>query len=130
MKYIYCNPQTFQIVKPKEVSKILFDKFFLPYCIAGYSENDYKKLCEIEDENIWKEEGAWWRGVNLTNRGLDETYDNKGYRPRIMRKLGLLNYTCDNYGASTEKNVAAFIGEYAAYESKNPIDFWNSLTKL
>lgn len=130
MKYIYCNPQVFQIVKPEKISKVIFDDYFLPYCIAGYDEKSYKNLLVFCTEERAKEEGAWWRLVGRTNIGLDETYDEKGYKPRKMREIGLLTYTCDNYGASTEKNVAAFIGEYAEHEAKNPIEFWNSLTKL
>ncbi len=129
MTYIYCNPQTLHLVKPQEVSKVLFDDYFFPYCIALYDPVSYKKLLDL-DEKVFEGVGAWWRSVGRTNMGLDETYDEEGYKPRIMRKVGLLSYTCDNYGASTERNVAAFIGEYAAYEGKTPIEFFNSIQKL
>lgn len=131
MKYIYCNPQVFQIVKPEIVSKVLFDEFFLPYCVAGYSDKAYKELNEV-DEKRYEEEGAWWRGLNRTNVGLDEEKGmyGIGYKPKVMRKVGLLTYICDQYNASTEKNVAAFIGEFSAYECKNGIEFFNSIDKL
>ena len=131
MKYIYCNPQVFQIAKPEAVSKVLFDEHFLPYCIAGYSDKAYKQLNEA-DEELYKEEGAWWRELNRTNVALDEEIGayGIGYKPRVMRKVGLLTYICDQYNASSERNVAAFIGEFAHYEMKNGIEFFNSIDKI
>ena len=134
MVYIYCNIATLQVashrgVKPIEVSKVLLTDTYLDYVVASFESLD--ELLAIE-EGIWNGQSAWWREIGHSNINIEEEKGmyGTGYKPRIAREAGLLNYICDQYGASTEKNVAAILGDIAWYEGKNAIELFNSFNKL
>jgi hypothetical protein len=114
-------------IYPKELSKVLWDEsnnYFGTHCVALYDEKEILKTIEDEGE-------FWWREINRSSVSLDSIeFNDKPYRPRIMRKIGLLEYLCDYCGVSTERNVAAVIGEMAHGEGLTPIQFFNSLKGL
>src|ERR1051325_936955 len=118
-KYVYCNAEMLDTgtgVNPIDVSKILLDDLYLTHCVALFNEKELEKVTE---EQCVKR-GAFWRSVGRANISLEDNdgiYGNH-YKPRIMRKVGLLTYLCDQYGVSQPRNIAALIGEIAAYESK------------
>jgi len=132
--YIWTNAQTVAmmsnyIVYPIKTSQVLLDqsnRSYGTYLIAEYDEAELKQVPEECFEG-----GMFWREIGRACVGMDEleTYD-KPYRPRVMRKMGLLEYLCDCCGVSTERNVSAVIGEIAHCEGKNPIDFFNSISHL
>ncbi len=130
--YVYCDVQAVELlanygVKPIAVSKILWSDFWNTHMIASYPS--FEPLEKIPDKR-WTQ--GWWRSVGRANISVDdeEGFYGKGYKPKIARKVGLLTYICDQYGASTEKNVAAVIGELAHHEGKTPIDYFNTFSKL
>ena len=55
--------------------------------------------------------------------------EEEKYQPRIMRKVWLHKYIYDVYWASQPRNVSACISQFAIWEWKTPIEFYNSLTK-
>lgn len=135
MGHIYCNVAAIELagnhgINPITISKVLW-LHTASHCIAEYSDKDFKLLDQIAEKE-YEDADAWWREVNRANFGLDEEEGmyGTGYKPRIARKVGLLLYICDQFQASTEKNVAAMIGELAHHEAKDPIEFFNSFTKL
>ena len=117
-------------IYPKRYSQILFDTANRIYSNRLIAEFEYpKELNEIAEEKY--ENGLFWREVGRANTGMDEIeIGEKPYRPRVMRKMGLLEYLCDYCGVSTERNVAAVLGEMAAHESIDPIVFFNSFKSL
>ncbi len=134
MKYIYCNVTTIELgslfnVMPLEVSHVLWEERWHSYLVAGYES--LKKLEEIPERELVRLD-AWWREVGRANISIDDIDGlyGLGYKPRIARKVGLLLYICDQWGASTEKNVAAMIGEMANHEGKTPVELFNSFDKL
>lgn len=84
------------------------------------SDEDYEKICNLTEDD-WKYDWGWWRGSTGSNMGgVDHRYNiNNHYikawdgikRERyddIPRKYrNLLEYFCEEIGASTEKNVTA-----------------------
>ena len=68
--------------------------------------------------------GAWWREIGISNLGAD---DLAKYKPRTMRRMGIFEYIEENWGATTENNVAAVIGSIAALENKNPTELFDTL---
>ena len=126
MEYIYCNAELLRLVsqhkvKLLEVSKVLFDEYWLSYAVASF--DSLKELEKISEKKC-EEKDAWWREIGHANISVED------HTPRIARQEGLLIYICDKYGASTEKNVAAMIGSIAWHEGKNPIELFNSFDKL
>jgi len=123
--YVLCDTNLFYLMKPLEVSKVILDDNYNDYCVALFKKTELLKITEkdCEDNN------AWWREIGRANISIDNSSGlyGKGYKPRIMRKVGLLTYICDQYGLSQPRNVAAMIGEISFYEGKNPIEFFNSI---
>ena len=89
------------------------------------NEEDFIKLCEIKEED-WSDEWGWWRsaeGSNMCNplsrfninnhyikawdggARLDELDQVGWYQDRKYNNL--LEYLCDEIGASTERNICA-----------------------
>jgi hypothetical protein len=92
------------------------------YQVWEVSEDDFNKICNIED-NTWKDNWGWWRfakGSNLSSichryninghyiNAWDGTYrqNNKDYY-HDRKYNTLLEYFCNEIGASTESNVCA-----------------------
>jgi hypothetical protein len=102
------------------------------YQVWELSEEDFKRICEIPN-NEWKDDWGWWRFVEGSNLGgVDSRYninnhyiyawdgvsrinfeeENKNCKPedrwfRDRKYKTLLNYFCEEIGASTERNVCA-----------------------
>ncbi len=89
-------------------------------------DEDFDKLCEIKEED-WEYEWGWWRGAegsnvnnplsrfNINNHYIT-AWDGYGRLYAMSERDGmyrdrkysdLLEYFCDEIGASTEKNVCA-----------------------
>ena len=131
--YIWTDAKTVKMLAdnglyPIDHSHILFDKSnksYSTYLVAKYNEI---ALNDIPEEKYNKE---WWREVSRSNTCAScIEFNSKPYRPRFMRKVGLLEYLCDYCGVSTERNVSAVIGELAYEEGKTPIEFFNSISHL
>ena len=147
---------------------VVFEKLNIPY-MQGYSrsigywpnfgvykilEQDFKKLCDIPDDEFVKEfPDSWWRYAEGSNMGtpncefiingckidawqnewyvddlvegynrlpLDEQLEYGGVEGYISENYtyeysDLLEYFCDELGASTEKNVCALATDLAKY---------------
>lgn len=135
MKYVYGNAQAVETsgdrrIYPERVSHVLWDEFWNSHIVAEFSEENFKKLCAIDDKD-W-DDAAWWREICGANFSIEEAKGlyGKGYKTKTARMVGLLLYICDQFGASTERNVAAVIGSMAAYEGKDPVKFFNTFYKL
>lgn len=116
-------------IYPKRFSQLLFDTANNSYDTRLVAEYDnFVKLKSVPEKEYTG--GLFWREVGRANTSMDEIEFGKPYRPRIMRKIGLLEYLCDYCGVSSERNVAAVIGEMSAYEHKDPISFLNSIKTL
>ena len=92
------------------------------YQVWELSDEDYINLCNISEEN-WKDNCGWWRGSKGSNMGSvnkryninkhyiyawDGIYRNNNKNYYKDRKYNnLLQYFCDEIGASTEKNICA-----------------------
>lgn len=91
------------------------------YQVWELSDEDYEKLCNV-DEKDWKDFFGWWRsaeGSNLLsvnhryniNNHYIKAWDGtsrQGEKDWFDRKYdNLLQYFCDEIGASTERNVCA-----------------------
>jgi hypothetical protein len=91
------------------------------YQVWELPDEDYDKLCSISDKD-WKEDWGWWRGASGSNMGfVNKRYNINnhyikawdGYKrenndyPWCRQYKNLLQYFCDEIGASTEKNVCA-----------------------
>ena len=133
--YIWTNARTIRLIAdhqiyPKRYSQILFDTANRMYGTRMIAEYESIKELQTIAEELYTD-GCFWRQVGRASVGMDEIESNdKPYRPRVMRKMGLLEYLCDYCGVSTERNVAAVVGEMAHHEGKNPIDFFNSIPTL
>lgn len=130
--YIWCDPEILKIcrwkkIKVIEISQCLLDDMFFPHLVAKVSLQDIEKITEEE----CKSTSAWWRSVGEAWISEDQKgMHGRGYKPRVMREVGLLKYICDQYSLSTERNVAAVIGTFAKWEGKDPIALFNSIKKL
>jgi hypothetical protein len=102
------------------------------YQVWELSDEEFDKLCEI-DEDDWKSEYGWWRGAKGSNLGgvsyrynINNHYikawdgysrinfmeENKNCKPedkwfRDRKYKTLLQYFCEELGVSTERNVCA-----------------------
>lgn len=102
------------------------------------SDEDYEKMCNISDDE-WRSEFGWWRGADGSNMGnVHKRYNINGHyiiawdgynreewereqknlnpedRWFMPRKYNnLLQYFCNELGASTEKNVCALATDLA-----------------
>lgn len=99
------------------------------------NEKDFDKLCNIEDDD-WKREWGWWRsseGSNMnhplsefsinkhiivawdgTNRIEEDKAENEDDRYLFPREYSnLLEYFCDEIGASQPRNVCALATDLA-----------------
>jgi len=121
------------------------------YEVWELSNEDHERLCNIP-EGDWKDEWGWWRsaeGSNMDNvsrryninhhyimawddRHLDWEKENKTLpvddrwaEPREYKDL--LEYFCEEIGASTERNVCALATDLAR---KNGITMGELFTKL
>jgi hypothetical protein len=98
------------------------------YQIWRLSDEDYDQLYSISEDD-WKEDWGWWRwaeGSNLLNvnhryninHHYIKAWDGTGRRGKkdwFDRKYPtLLQYFCDEIGASTERNVCAVAVDLAA----------------
>jgi len=91
-------------------------------------DEDYEKICNIEEDD-WKDNWGWWRGAIGSNMGsVYRRYNINGYYiyawDGVYREnhkdyyqdrkyQNLLQYFCDEIGASTEKNVCALAVDLA-----------------
>lgn len=132
--YIWTTAETVAMIAdnhvyPKKFSQILFDTANRGYTAYLVAEYDHDELKTVPEEKF--QGGMFWREIGRAVVGMDELeFNDKPYRPRVMRKIGLLEYLCDYCGVSTERNVSALIGEMSHFECKTPIEFFNTLTTL
>jgi len=101
-------------------------------------DNDFERLCNIPDED-WKDDYGWFRSADGSNMGsvnkrynINNHYINAwdGYGREIQKEenkslppddrwveprkyFDLLEYFCEELGASTERNVAALVIDLA-----------------
>lgn len=124
--YVYMNLQMLELAKSEHVLPHAFSMFVYTghslTCVAQFEEEE---LLKIGDEEATAYDG-WWREVGQLNTSL-KNLGTKEHRPKVMRELGILSYLCDEYGLSTEKNVACAIGSIAEEEGVTPIELFNTL---
>lgn len=89
------------------------------WSIAG---SDYKKICDITDDD-WKDEWGWWRyadGSNITDWpirlflvnkeqmiGYFKELDSDEISPYVKNYSSLTDYLYNEIGASAERNICA-----------------------
>jgi hypothetical protein len=99
------------------------------YQVWRLADEDFDKLCSITEKD-WKEDWGWWRSSKGSNLGsvnhrynINNHYINAwdgGWRYdtpdwyKDRKYKSLLEYFCDEIGASTEKNVCAVAVDLAA----------------
>jgi hypothetical protein len=114
------------------------------------SDEDYEKICNIKEED-WKDNWGWWRSAIGSNMGSvnhryninhhyikawdgiqrinfeeenKELFSNdKWFSERKYNNL--LNYFCDEIGASTEKNVCALAIDLAEQNNMTMGELFN-----
>lgn len=121
--WVYLNKEMLDLlhlnkIEPHEFSYFFYTGFSL-VGVAVYDEEDIVgKISDREAEAY----NAFWREVTGTNVSLEP------HEPHTMRREGILSYLCNRHGISTERNVAAAIGELTGIEGlASPIDLINSL---
>lgn len=132
--WVYLNKNMLDLAKSEHVLPHEFSHFIWSgHELTGVARFDVGALEGIGDlqANTYD---AWWREIDRLNTSFERlSQDNqgkggKGHRPRVMRRTGLLSYLCDEYGLSTEKNIALAIGEITEEEGlANPLILFNSL---
>lgn len=125
--WVYLNKNMLDLAKSQHISAYEFSYFFWSgHELVGVACFDEGELQSIGDHetNVYD---AWWREIGRLNTSF-HGLGGKHHRPRVMRELGLLSYLCDEYGLSTEKNIALAIGELTEEEGWDaPADLINSL---
>lgn len=124
--YVYMNLQMLELAKSEYIKPHSFSMFLYTghslVCVAKFEESE---LLTIGDEEATAYDG-WWREVGQLNTSFKNIGD-KDHRPLVMREIGILSYLCDEYGISTEKNIACAIGSIAYEEGITPIELFNTL---
>lgn len=120
--WVYLNKAMVELAKGERVEPHALSGFISTghdlMAVAQYDEADLESISDAECNTY----DAYWRGLNRLNISIEP------HHPINMRKQGMLSYLCDNWGISTEKNVAAAIGELVVLEGhRTPVAFFNSL---
>lgn len=119
------------IIGKKTYTTIL--KYGIEYSIYQLEDDQYEKLCDTPDE-LWLDDYGFWRGANGCNLSQDEVDTFEINKQPIIAFLGsfredleienaslpeedrwerekeygtLLEYLCDEIGASQERNIIA-----------------------
>lgn len=102
------------------------------------SDEDYNKICDITEDD-WDDNWGWWRGAEGSNMGgINHRYNiNHHYilawdgtsREKydwMERKYdNLLQYFCEEIGASTERNVCALATDLAQQNNMTMGELFN-----
>jgi hypothetical protein len=114
------------------------------------SNEDYDKICNLKEKD-WQDNWGWWRGAEGSNMGsINRRYninhhyiiawdgysreefeeenkqlpsDERWFRERKYDNL--LNYFCDEIGASTERNVCALAVDLAKQNNMTMGELFN-----
>lgn len=131
MTYVLCSPSMMSIddLHPVHFSKIMRSGLWTAYMVVDFKESM---------KQIHKKTDKWFKDNDTFENIMDCFYypiessqlECENYRPRILRKVGLLQYFWDNEQLSKEQNFAFAIYNYAFFEGKNPIQFWDSVPLL
>ena len=117
--YVHCSVVLVGVLTPIEVSKIQINNWYTTV-IALYDKeklerfSESKKWDEIEKINL----DLWWRWCEGW-----AFIEQEKYQPRKLRKMWIYKYIW----LTVESNVAACISQFAYWEWKTPIEFFNSL---
>ncbi len=122
-EYFLCSKEIIDLMSPEEQSPYL-DRFGEDVCIAFL---DFPKLEEkyklLEEEHPAKYFG-WCREITRANTYCGQFSLSEG------KKRGLFNWIIEEIGASTEKNVAAIIGEICYELDITPIELFNKVEDI
>ena len=109
------------------------------YQVWEISDEDFEKICSMKEED-WKDNWGWWRSVEGSNMGsvnaryninhryinawdgysrIENIEENKTCEPddrywNERKYNNLLEYFCDEMGASQPRNVCALTTDLAA----------------
>lgn len=130
---VYLNKSMLDLCRGEKVMPHEFSGFIhTGHDMVGIAVFDEAELETIGDAVAGTYDG-YWRGINRLNTSFEELSSGERraghpHQPRKMREVGILSYLCDEYGISTEKNIAAAIGELVVEEGlKDAIELFNSL---
>ena len=125
--WVYLNKNMLDLAKSQKVIPYQFSYFiFSGHELVGVAEFELSELESIGDHET-NAYDAWWREIGRLNTSF-ESLGEKPHRPIVMRREGILSYLCDEYGLSTERNVACAIGEMMHEEGLfTPLALINSL---
>ena len=112
---VLCNDKMTELVPPTRATASFVDKYRCHYVVAEYA--DTAALLSVTDEQV-TDADAWWREVGLAN--IEIQFDREA-----IRAQGVFDYLGGKYGISSERNVAAAIGEMAADAGLDPLDLWS-----
>lgn len=126
---ILCNAALLAAVDSKDIKPIAVSK---PVW-NGWDDSDIGELlfaAEFEEEklnSLTEAEcdltHAWWRAFNRSS--VD--WDQNPWQPRLARSRGIFHWITEKFELSQPRNIAAILGDIAAFENKTPIELFNSL---
>lgn len=122
--WVYLNKGMLDLAKGQGIEPHAFSAFIhTGHDLMGIAMFDRQSLETIGD-NERNTYDAYYREITaLFPHPLHSSHDEDG-----MREVGLLGYLSDNYGITTEKNIAQAIGTIVGIEDlTNPIELFNTL---
>lgn len=110
---VLCDQSMTDLLPPLEKSLLLDDRYG-GYLVAVFDE---AQLLAI-DETTVTDSNAWWRECGSCNTTIP-------WKPKVLRRMHLLDFLCDYHGISSERNVAVAINEVARNAGMTPIELVN-----
>jgi len=130
---VYMNKSMLDLCRGEKVMPHEFSGFIHTghdmVCVALFDRDEIETIGDAVSNTY----DGYWREIGRLNTSFEDLSGGERrlghpHRPRKMREVGILSYLCDEYGLSTEKNVAAAIGEIVNGEGlRDGIELFNSL---